>query len=235
MSAYVVTGQHAGKVEKKRQFGYGLLKPITAIFYKWKDKDAKGVAIEGTGGEREYKDWLKLDERKRGQKWEFAVDKSVINPKFENPTVRGVMLGFQEWQDITVPSIIEMVGEAEKSVSIFAERAASESWYVEYELVPNGEKSQDGTKDYTGFKWLRMTQSLDEVKQWNAQRFPKKEVEIPADVIEMRDNTWSSKIVQKADDPVAKFTTLMNGNEDAAPFLEQLNAWAKTQVQTELA
>lgn len=230
MSGYVVTSQHAGNVTRKRQFGSGLLKPIIAEFYKWRDKDANGKPIDGSGGKVDYDVWKKLPEQKRGQKWIFEVDNSVINPKFENPTIRGVMLGFDEWNGIVLPSIQEVVGAAEKSVAIFADRANDQSWYIEYELVPNGSKSEDGTKEYTDFKFLRMTQSLEECLQWNAERFPKKEVELPAEIVEMRDNTWQSKIVQNAPDKVAKFTTLMSNNEDAAPFLNELNAWAKAQV-----
>lgn len=224
-----VTGSDAVQAASRTKYTHGLLLPIEATYYKWADNQldtegrpiklpsGKNAKVDGTGGERDYEQWVKLPESGRGQKWTFKVDPRVIKPDLQFTVDRGVMLGFEEWNVKTAPSIMDTVGQGEKSVAVFLDRGAAGGWYTESEMVFTG-FYQDKPQDT--HKFLRMTQDLDELKSWNLERYPKAVLVIPEELVE-RGRLVMSKMAKGNPD---KFNTLISGDEDLSPYLVQFAA-----------
>lgn len=221
-----LTGKDADVTTKRVQYTHGRLMPVVATYYKWADKDAEGKKIDGSGGEVEYEQWVKLPENKRGQKWEFDVDPRVLKPELEYTAKRGVMLGFKEWQEIVAPSIMDTVGMGDKSIIEFVERASTGNWFAESELVFTGyyKNAEGQEKPQNTHRFIRMTQDLNELKAWNAERYPKKEEELPEDVVTQAKLVFEKMAKRNMD----KFLTILNGNEELNPHMVQLKELATT-------
>ncbi len=238
--AHIVTGKDAAQIGKRASYIHGALRPIQEIYYEWADDllengkpvldtNGKKMKVPGTGGEREREQWLKLPEKKQGRKWVFTIDPRVLKPDLAFDAVRGEMLGFERWNVTTVPSIMDTVGMKEDSLTIFAERALEDTWFVEAERVFTGyynDKPQDT------FKFTRMTQDINELRQWNNEKYPSKEVVVPDDFMTQAELyyrkmakvpaavlTGEAEKIQAAKD---KFYTYVQTSEELSPYFAQI-------------
>lgn len=215
-----INASRVGNVGKPKPiYIHGKLLPVEAEYREWADKDENKNKIEGTGGVRTYAEWVRLPESKRGQKWFITVDQRMFHQDWEKPTQRGVMVDFKEWVEIVYPGITDMVGTQDKAVDTFLDRADTESWYVEAELVYTGMYND---KPQNMIRFIRMTQDVNEVKRWNAEKNPKQEVIVP-DELQAQAKLIYTKMAKKDMD---KFRTLITDNEDLYPFFDQLNELA---------
>ncbi len=216
-----VTATDTQGIGKRTNYALGRLMPIQAVYYKWADKveDVGGmkVKVPGTGGEISYDEYLGLPDNKKGQKWTFEVDPRVLNPNLEFSTSRGIMVGFKEWQEKVLPSILDVIGQGDASLGVFVDRAGTGDWFIEAEMVYTG-MYQD--KPQTTFKFTRMTQNLDELKAWNLERYPKHENAPSAEVVEKAKLVYT-RIAKKDRD---RFLTLANGDAELAPFADKFAA-----------
>lgn len=225
----IITGKDTDKVagqtgQKRKIYVHGILLPVDAHFYKNKDKDAEKKPIEGTGGEVEYNDWLKLPEDKRTQRWQVAVDQRMFRPDFETPTTRGVALNgngnpFPASKQFVV-GVMDTIGQGPKSIAEFLDRAAGSNWFIETALELTGEVYND--KDQTIHKPIRMTQDEAEIRAWNKERYPQGEIEIPSDKLDTLKKMW--KLTKGSEKGPDKFNTLVDGDTELSPYLIQAAA-----------
>ncbi len=224
-----VTESDAQGIGKRTNYALGRLMPITKTFYEWADNvigpdgkpvrgpDGKPQKVPNTGGERTYEEYLKLPDNKKGQKWRFEVDPRVLKPDLEFSTSRGIMVGFDEWGQVVLPSILDVVGQGDESLKVFIQRAGTGDWFIEAEMKYIG-MYQD--KPQTTFKFTRMTQNLDELKAWNLERYPKHENAPSPEVVEKAKLVYT-RIAKKDRD---RFLTLANGDAELAPFADKFAA-----------
>ncbi len=233
-----ISGKDAVKTQERVNYTHGALRPVVESYYKWADdkldangkpiKDANGkkIKIAGTGGEIEYEVWVKLPTNKRGSKYTFEVDPRVLNPSLEFSTIRGVMVGFDSpWGDITVPSIKEVTGADDESIKVFLDRAYENSWYIEAERVPQPPfiTPEGESKPQDTLRFIRMTQDLNVLHEWNLERYPKHQDEVPPELVTQAKAIFTKMAKGNPD----KFATYVNDNEDLSPYLPQLAEMAK--------
>ncbi len=217
-----VTASDAKGMGLRTNYTLGRLMPITATYYEWADKvtDVGGmkVKVPGTGGERTFEEYNQLPSNKRGEKWFFEIDPRVLKPDLQFSASRGIMAGMTEWVKYIIPSIMDVIGQGDDSLGIFIERAGTGDWFIEAQMVYTGEEYQG--KPQTTFKFTRMTQSLDELKAWNLERYPKHENAPSAEVVEKAKLVYT-RIAKKDRD---RFLTLANGDAELAPFADKFAA-----------
>lgn len=217
-----VTASDATGVGERVRWTHGLLLPVKAVYYEWADKvtgpDGKKVKVEGTGGEVEYEKYLTLPNNKKGQKWIFEVDPRVLKPDLEFTTARSVMVGMDEWTKYTMPSIMDVIGQGDKSLGVFLDRAAAGTWYVEADLPYTRDyvDADGNVKPQNTLHFVRMTQSLDELKAWQLERFPKQEL------VPTPDQIQTAKIVfnRLCRGDTNEFNTRINSDAELSPYLE---------------
>ena len=227
-----IGADRAVQEKPKTIFVHGKLLPVQAEYHEWKDdlmqngkpvldENGKKVKVEGTGGTVPYTKWLSLPDSKKGEKRFYQVDQRMFHADWEKPTLRTVMVGFKEWNEIVFPGLADTIGDAKIADREFLARAQSDSWYVEAELVFTGYYND---KPQNTFRFIRMTQDLNELKAWNAERYPKKEEELPEDVVTQAKLVFEKMAKRNMD----KFLTILNGNEELNPHMVQLKELATT-------
>lgn len=223
---HLIRKEHIQDIEKPRTiFVHGILLPIQEEFLKWSDKDENGNKIEGSGGVVEYEEWLKLPEDKRGRKWYFQIDQRMFHPEWQQPTQRAVMIGFREWREIVLPSIKDTVGLGNKSLAKFIDHSLEGNWYVEAELVPTGVMYNN--KPQNTFKFIRMTQDEQTIREWYKERYPDTEqtTQVPEEIIEQAKTLFTHRAVANRNRD--KFLTIVSANEELAPYLTALAEMCK--------
>lgn len=212
-----LTKNQIGNVGKPRPiFVHGKLLPIEVEYWKWADKDKEGNKIEGTKGVVPYAKWVQLPENKRGQKWFIKVDQRIYRPDFEKETQRSVMVDFDDWNAVVAPGILDAVGMGPESYGEFVERADSENWYVEAELIYTGMYND---KPQNQFRFTRMTQNAEENKAWYAEKHPQEELVIPDEVLERLKTIYNVMTKGTDQERIDKFNTIVNGDEELSPYL----------------
>lgn len=217
-----VTGKDVADIGKRENYSHGLLRPIQETYYAWAEKDANGNKIENTGGEVEYEQWVKLPKNKRGRKWTIEVDPAVINPSLEWMVSRGIMVEFEEWNTLFAPGVADAVGLGDQSLQVLADRAAEGNWYLESQMVFTGKYYNE--KPQNTFHPLRMTQSLDEIKAWNLERYPKQEIVVPEELVAQAKLIYTKMAKRDAD----KFHGFVSENDELNPYLLQLADMSKS-------
>lgn len=196
------------------KWGHGLLQPIDVTYYMWGQKDTAGNKLPKE--EVAFEKWAKLPSNQRGQKLVISVNPKVVNPDLDFVVQRTMVDAFPAWTQFTLPSINDVMGMDKKiAPNEFAKRAASLLWYVEYQMVPTGEKMQDGN-DATTFVFTRMTRELGELKAWHDERYPKKDKLTDA-MIENLDNMW-----RFAKGDRTKFENFIVQDEELRPHLAEI-------------
>ncbi len=199
-----------------RKWVHGLLKQITVQYYKW------GGTVDGEkqpSTEITYEEYVKLPRGQGGEKVNFEIDPAVLNPSLQFTTTRGVFRGFPDWKRIVGPSINDAIAEnTDHPLLTFAKRAATESWYVECELV--SVKNKNGNVNEVP-KFTRMTQDLEVLREWREEQFPRYKTEVPQDMVDSYHKLFNT-MSRKKPDPIAHFTAMVGDDEEANVYLSDL-------------
>ena len=211
----VLDGQGNDKTQK---WTHGKLGKIKPQWFEW-GQTVDGVKQPST--EITYEQYKKLERNDRnqvqggGEKLTFTIDPTVLNPNLQFVTERSLFRGFPDWARVTAPSIADVVGQAENPLVEFAERAATEEWYVEAELVKVTNKNGK-TNEVPRFTF--MTKDLDEIRKLAAQRFPK-HIKKPSEELVANAKMYFDRMAKR---DLTKFHTWVAGDDDAKAFEQEL-------------
>lgn len=211
----VLDGQGNDKSEK---WAHGLLRKIQVEYYKWGDT-IDGVKQPSTP--ISYDEYKKLPRNDKGQivgggeKLTFEIDPTVLNPDLQFTTTRSLFRGFPDWVRVTSPSIKDVVGTAENALVEFAERAGTEEWYVEAQLVPVPNKNG---KVNEVPRFTVMTKDIGEIRRVVSERFPKRVRAVPQDLLD------SAKMYfeRMAKRDLVKYKNWVESDSDAKSYTQEL-------------
>lgn len=213
--------------DTNKRYAYGRLLPLGVEYKKWSTDTEAAKTIT-------YNEYLKLKPSEGGQRIIFTLDGAVFSSRIKYPYRRTETRGFQMWKEVVYPSILEVIGKGDDSLKEFIARAKTGNWFVEAELVPTG-RSYEYTNPETGevktrkqdtFKFLRMTDKLDEAKQWYHDRFGDTDIDpesvMPDNAIDAAKSTWG---FVKGD--LAKFESFIRNSDETKDYADGLLVMAK--------
>lgn len=218
-----LTPQHAKQTAttaKRSSWGHGLLMPPEVQYFSVTFKPGEAPV------EVDEKKYQALPADKRKERWIFIVDPKPIRPSFTYDPLRfNVELPSKEWFRIVEPGIRDTVG-GEDPISTFIERAASGTWFVEYEKVPTGQTTSKGT-ELSAPKFTRMTQELGTAVEWNKERYPSADNGVPEVVPLEVEEPAKLAFTRFAKKDLGKFEALIDGSDEFMPYKAKLLELAK--------